>query len=101
MARVLKLSGHAVWTANDGPSALDVARAMHPEIILLDVGLPGMDGYEVASLLRRQEAAEDIVIVAISGYGQSTRGSRAPETVFDHYLVKPVNYDELLRLFTP
>jgi two-component system CheB/CheR fusion protein len=101
MAGVLKRLGHDVRTANDGPSAIETARAARPEIILLDVGLPGMDGYEVASELRRQQAHEDAVIVAISGYGESAGRNRSKETAFDHYLVKPVNYDELLRLFTP
>ena len=70
MAILLKLTGHDVVTAHSGPEAIEAAQAHRPELILLDIGLPGMDGYEVAKRLRQHPCCEDSVIVAASGYGQ-------------------------------
>ena len=93
MARLLKLLGHDVQTAHDGPSALDAARTLRPEFVLLDIGLPGMDGYEVARRLRRGGVLQGAVIIAVSGYGQDEDRRRSREAGFDHHLVKPVDHD--------
>jgi PAS domain S-box-containing protein len=98
LARLLERSGHEVRTSGDGPSAIGAALAHHPDIILLDIEIPVMDGYEVASRLRQVEELKDCVIVAISGYGQEVDRSRSRVAIIDHYLVKPVNYAELLTL---
>ena len=100
MARLLKLLGHEVATAHDGPEAIEVAREFRPEFILLDIGLPGMSGYEVASQLRQEECCEDAVIVAVSGYGQDEDRRRSKEAGFDHHLVKPLDHDALLSLLS-
>jgi signal transduction histidine kinase/CheY-like chemotaxis protein len=98
LARLLTLVGHDVKTAHDGPNAIEVARAHRPEIVLLDIGLPGMDGYEVASMLRHDGCCRGAVFIAISGYGQDDDIRRSKEAGFDHYLVKPIDHDALLTL---
>ena len=90
MKHVLKLSGHRVTLAHDGPGALAAAAAEPPELVLLDIGLPGMDGYAVAARLR--EAGHDrAALVAITGYGQEEDLRRSSAAGFDHHLVKPVD----------
>jgi len=98
MARLLKLSGDDVWVARDGKAGLAAAREHRPGVMLLDIGLPGMDGYELASTLRREECGEDALIVAISGYGDEDAFRRSEKAGFNHHLVKPVNFDALLAL---
>ena len=98
LGRLLKLLGHEVATAHDGPSALEAAREHRPEFVLLDIGLPGMDGYEVARRLRQDEGCKDAVIVAISGYGQDEDRRRSKQAGIDHHLVKPIDHDALVTL---
>jgi PAS domain S-box-containing protein len=100
MARLLKLAGHEVWLAGDGREAIELALAHRPGFVLLDIGLPVMDGYEVARRLRDQGLAE-AVIVAISGYGQDEDRRRSREAGINHHLVKPVDPDRLLELLAP
>jgi PAS domain S-box-containing protein len=101
LSRLLTLLGHDVRVAHDGPAAVEAARAHRPEIVLLDIGLPGMDGYEVAARLRGEECGRDSLIIAVSGYGQPEDLRRSKEAGFDHHLVKPVDYDLLMTLFAP
>ena len=101
LSRLLKLLGHDVQVAHDGKAAIEVARAHRPEIVLLDIGLPGMDGYEVVKRLRTEECCKDSLIIAVSGYGQPEDLRRSQEAGFDHHLVKPVDYDALMTLFAP
>jgi PAS domain S-box-containing protein len=98
IARLLKLDGHTVRVANNGFDAVREARQLHPEFILLDIGLPGMDGYEVAEMLRKEECCRDSILVAISGYGDEASRIRSAEAGFDHHLVKPVKPESLLTL---
>jgi CheY-like chemotaxis protein len=98
LARLLEIHGHDVRIAHDGPSGIDQARAWNPEFVLLDIGLPGMDGFQVASLLRQNEATQDTVIIAISGYGHEEDRARSKQAGFDHHLVKPINSDELAMI---
>ena len=98
LALILKLQGDEVRTAHDGPAALEVARAFQPEVILLDIGLPGMSGYEVARTLREEPPFEEALVVAMTGYGQDEDRRRSQESGFDHHLVKPVQPDALYKL---
>ncbi len=98
MSRLLKLSGYTVETAHDGPGAIALARRFHPEVMLLDIGLPGIDGYGVASTLRGDPWCAGAVIIAVSGYGQDEDRRRSQEAGFNHHLVKPVDYEELKAL---
>ncbi len=98
LARLMALFGHTVETAHDGASALEAARTMRPEFVLLDIGLPGMDGYEVCERLRLEESCAGARIIAISGYGQDEDRRRSRAAGFDHHLVKPVELGELKAL---
>jgi two-component system CheB/CheR fusion protein len=95
LAQLLKITGHDVRTAYDGPAALVAAHAFHPDIVLLDIGLPYMDGYEVARQLRATSELAPMRIVALTGYGQEEDRRRAVEAGFDAHLVKPADPDEL------
>ena len=100
MTRLLEASGYRVTTARDGPAALESARAQQPDIILMDIGLPGIDGYNVADQLRREKGFDGVTMIAISGYGQEQDRYRSRESGFDHHLVKPVDFDSLLSLLS-
>jgi CheY-like chemotaxis protein len=98
MARLLKLTGHTVRVAHSGPAAIAFAREQEPEAVVLDIGLPGMDGYAVATQLRREECCKEALIIAVSGYGEEQARQRSSEAGFDHHLVKPVNFETLLAV---
>jgi PAS domain S-box-containing protein len=100
MTRLLKLLGHDVQAAYDGPTGMEAARSYRPDVILLDIGLPGMDGYEVARRLRREEFGKGVRIIAVSGYGQDEDRRRSKEAGFDHHLVKPIDHSALITLLT-
>jgi CheY-like chemotaxis protein len=97
MAELVRIWGYEVRTAHDGPAALECARSFRPNVVLLDVGLPGMDGYELARRLRAEGLAGDL-LVSVTGYGQEEDRRKAQEAGFDHHLTKPVNPDMLQRL---
>jgi CheY-like chemotaxis protein len=98
MSALLRLGGHEVAVCCDGTAGLDAAADLQPEVILIDIGLPGMDGYEVASRLRQSAAFDRTMLVAITGYGQADDRRRAREAGFDHHLVKPVFFEALQQL---
>lgn len=91
LAAMLELRGHGTRVAHDGPDALVAAREIHPDVIFLDIGLPGMDGYEVARQLRADPAFEVTVLVALTGWGSQDDKERALEAGFDVHLTKPVD----------
>jgi PAS domain S-box-containing protein len=95
MAALLEMRGHRVAVAYDGPSALDAARRHAPEVVLLDIGLPGMDGYEVGERLRSMEQTRASLIVALTGYGQAEDRQRSVQSHLDGHLVKPIDYQTL------
>ncbi|HMV46664.1 MAG TPA: PAS domain S-box protein [Blastocatellia bacterium] len=98
MAFVLKLGGHQVRIASDGAEALEAAAVFQPQAVLCDIGLPGMNGYEVAAQLRRQPDFAQTTLIALTGYGQEDARRRAKESGFDYHLVKPVDPDALVSL---
>ncbi len=98
LAMLVKLWGYGPLVAHDGPKALEMARDHGPPIVLLDIGLPGMDGLEVARRLRQIPVVAGSTIVAMTGYGQDDDRKRSREAGFDHHLVKPVDLDALERL---
>jgi two-component system CheB/CheR fusion protein len=98
MAMLLRATGHEVETAHDGPGALERAPDYRPEYILLDIGLPGMNGYTVAQRLRELPALRDVKLIAMTGYGQDEDRKRAREAGFDHHLVKPVDFGALCAI---
>ena len=95
LARLLIRRGYDVHLAHDGPQALELAHRLLPEFVLLDIGLPGMDGFEVAARLRSDAPCARALIIAISGYGQEEDRTRSQAVGFDHHLVKPVDFQEL------
>ncbi|HEY2155890.1 MAG TPA: ATP-binding protein, partial [Isosphaeraceae bacterium] len=98
LGRLLRLSGHEVDIAHDGPDALQRYEAMEPNFVLLDIGLPGMDGYEVARRIRERPDASRAVLVAVTGYGREEDRLRSQEAGFDQHFVKPVELDALLAI---
>ncbi len=98
LASLLSLLGHDVQVAYDGPSALDAVVREHPEVVLLDIGLPGMDRYEVARRLRKTMGQHTVALIALTGYGQAEDRQRAYEAGFDHHLTKPVDPQSLATL---
>jgi PAS domain S-box-containing protein len=98
MTLVLTFHGHVANVACNGVDALLAAERFDPEIVLLDIGLPQMDGYEVARRLRQSPRGNDILIIAITGYGQPEDRARSREAGFDYHLVKPVDTSQLLHL---
>src|SRR4051812_23050467 len=98
MVELLRMAGDDAWVAHNGEEPLPPARAHRPEVILLDIGLPGMDGYELASRLRQEEWGRDTVLIALSGYGDEEALRRSQEAGMNHHLLKPVDFDALLAL---
>src|ERR1041385_699294 len=92
LALLLRQTGHDVRTAKDGTDAQREATDFKPDVVLLDIGLPGMDGFEVARRLRAIEAMDGMLLIAISGYGLDEDRRRAREAGFDHYFTKPVSF---------
>jgi PAS domain S-box-containing protein len=95
---LLKAAGHDVRMAYDGLSAVMAALDFRPNLVLLDIGLPGIDGYEVAKRLRQQPMLQNVMLVAMTGYGQESDRQRSHEVGFDHHLVKPANFDKLQHI---
>ncbi|MGC4115973.1 MAG: ATP-binding protein [Myxococcales bacterium] len=95
LREVLELDGHEVAVANDGPAGLALARRTGPDVVLCDIGLPGMDGYAVARAFRLDEALRHVLLVALSGYAQREDMERAAAAGFDHHLAKPPNLEKL------
>lgn len=95
LGMLLKFLGADVQLAYDGPSALEALKIFRPSLILLDIGLPGMDGYEVARRVRQMPEFADIMLIALTGWGQEEDRRRTREAGFDHHLVKPVELDAL------
>ena len=91
LAQLLSLSGHDARTAGDGGQALRLAQEFHPDVVFCDLGLPGMNGYEVAKELRLLPFGREIVLAALTGYGQPSDREKSAEAGFDAHLVKPVD----------
>jgi DNA-binding response OmpR family regulator len=100
LVQVLELVGFTVQTAHDGPSALEIARSFAPRAVVLDVGMPGVDGYEVARQLRKEQSGERMLLIAVTGHGTEDDRDRSREVGFDHHLLKPVNLKNLIALLT-
>jgi CheY-like chemotaxis protein len=98
MSMLFELWGHEVICAYDGRAALEAAAKYHPDAVFLDIGLPGMDGYEIAERLRELPESAHTVLVAITGYGQDDDRRRSREAGIDHHLVKPVAPETLQKL---
>ncbi len=98
VAMLLKTRGHDVRIVHDGPSTLQAALDYRPDVVLLDIGLPGLDGFEVAKRLKQHPMLSGIVLVAMTGYGQESDHQRSQEAGFDHHLVKPVDFGKVQQI---
>ena len=98
---LLQSHGHEVRTAYDGPDAVEIAREYRPDVVLLDLGLPQINGYEAARQIRGLSLGEPVLLIAITGWGHSENRQRTSEAGFDHHLVKPVDPETLLQLLAP
>ncbi len=95
---LLRASGHEVRTAHDGPTAIQTVLDFRPDVVLLDIGLPGLNGYEVATRIRQHPDLKQIVLVALTGYGQESDRQTSLQAGFNHHLVKPARLDQLQKI---
>jgi PAS domain S-box-containing protein len=98
MSMLLTIIGHTTRVAHDGPEALEAVRSYAPDVVLLDLGLPGMTGFEVCQKIRAMDGTKAPLVVALTGWGQDSDRKKSRESGFDHHLVKPVDYDALADL---
>ncbi len=99
LSMLLKLSGHDVHLAHTGADAFERAKRLHPDIGVFDIGMPDFDGYELAERIRREAWGKKITLIAVTGWGQESDKRRALSAGFDHHLTKPIEPDQLERLF--
>jgi CheY-like chemotaxis protein len=99
LGMLLQLLGCDVATANDGPSALQILKTYHPTVVFLDIGMPGMDGYEVARRIRKMPDSETMTVVALTGWGQQEDRRLSADSGFDHHMLKPADITTLKNLF--
>jgi len=97
LAMLLQLSGHETHIAHDGVEAIEAAEKIRPDVVLLDIGLPRLNGYEVCNRLRKKPWAKDLALVALTGWGQDEDRHRSREAGFDAHLVKPVSESQLFE----
>jgi CheY-like chemotaxis protein len=95
---LLEMEGFQVRIASEGKAALGVAREFHPDVVLLDIGLPGMNGFEVARGLRNQAESRDALLIALTGYGEAESRNRSAQAGFDFHMVKPADVNLLLTM---
>ena len=99
LGELLRIWGHEVRLAHDGPDAVAAAKEFRPEVVLLDIGLPGMDGFAVAQQLKKDGTAGGM-LVALTGYGERQDRQKTQDVGFHHHLVKPVDPDALQKLIS-
>ena len=98
LAALLSINGHETRMAHDGPEALQQAERFHPDVVFLDIGMPTLDGHETAKLIRRQPWGKDMVLVALTGWGQNEDRKRSKDAGFNHHLVKPADPEVVEKL---
>jgi PAS domain S-box-containing protein len=98
LAMLLKITGNETHTAHDGLEAVEVAEQFRPDVVLLDIGLPKLNGYEAARRIREQSWGKNMVLVALTGWGQEEDRRKSKDAGFDHHMVKPVDYEALMTL---
>ncbi|RFP14529.1 MULTISPECIES: ATP-binding protein [unclassified Duganella] len=98
LAALLEIDGFDAHAVYDGASAIAASAEHPPDLIILDLGMPGMDGYETARAIRQRPGADGILMIALTGWGQGDARRRSGEAGFDHHLVKPVELDQIVRL---
>jgi CheY-like chemotaxis protein len=99
LGMILNLYGHEVELAHSGMRALEIANSRPPDIGVLDIGMPDLSGYEVAERIRDEEWGKNVTLIALTGWGQESDKQRALLAGFDHHLTKPIDPEQLKRLF--
>lgn len=100
LAMMLRILGHDSHTAYDGQEAVERSQELTPDAVLLDIGMPRLNGYEAAAHIRKQPGGDRMLLLALTGWGQDEDRERARSAGFDSHLVKPVNHEELNKLLT-
>ncbi len=98
LTMLLEMKGHVTAMAQSGPEALEKAESFRPDVVVLDIGLPGMDGYEVAGRLRQRPGGQGMTLVALTGWGSDEDRQRTREAGFNHHFTKPVDPEALERI---
>ena len=98
LAMLLRLDGYEVQVANNGTDALALFDRMLPDVVILDIGMPGLSGYEVAGRIRERDAGKEAMLIAVTGWGQQADKARASQAGFDHHFTKPVEPESLSAL---
>ena len=98
LAWVMELNGYEVVACFDGPSAVELAHDFHPDVVLLDLGMPKMNGYEVCRQLREDRSLADTLVIAQTGWGGEAERRRTADAGFNHHMTKPLDFPTLLRL---
>jgi signal transduction histidine kinase/CheY-like chemotaxis protein len=100
LAMLLEMEGHTVRVASDGIAALSLAQQRMPDVMLLDIGMPGLNGYETASRVRTVDGGDGVMLIALTGWGQPADRAHASDAGFDHHLTKPIDHDQLAGLLS-
>ena len=100
LAMLMEITGNKTYLAHDGIEAVEAIEKYRPEVVLLDIGLPGLDGHEVCRRIREQQWGKNIIVIALTGWGQEDDRRKSEEAGFNGHLVKPVDYDKLLELLS-
>jgi CheY-like chemotaxis protein len=98
LGELLKVSGHSVHVSFDGATAVETAGNLHPDVVILDIGMPRMNGYEVARSLRLDATLSNTLLVAVTGYAQEKDRDRAQESGFDYHFAKPIDISRLVHI---
>jgi CheY-like chemotaxis protein len=100
LAMMLRALGHEVRTAKDGQEAIEATATFRPDVVLLDIGMPKLNGYEAARRIREEPWGKQVTLIALTGWGQDEYRQRSREAGFDHHLVKPPDSSELLEILS-
>jgi len=100
LAMLLELDGHRSVFATDGATALQLFEQVHPDVVLLDIGMPGCSGHDVARQIRALPSDKPVLLIAVTGWARDSDKARAYAAGFDHHLAKPIDYDVLTKLLT-
>ena len=98
LAMVLKMMGNDARTAYDGQEGVELAEEFRPEVVLFDIGMPKLNGYEACRLIRKQPWGRKVIVIAVTGWGQGDDRQRSHDAGFDHHMVKPVNPQALMKM---
>ncbi|MGH7173665.1 MAG: response regulator, partial [Gemmataceae bacterium] len=98
LAMLLQMTGNETHMAHDGLEAVDAAEKLRPDVILLDIGLPSLNGYDVCRRIREQPWGKNVIVVALTGWGQEEDRRKSDEAGFNGHMVKPVNYAALMKM---